>query len=45
MRAVDIAILSTGSSAPSSVPQMGLPQWAFVVAMDLAVVTPSGTKP
>jgi hypothetical protein len=37
------AVLSTGRSAPPSVTQKGLPQWAFVVAMDLAAVTPRET--
>jgi hypothetical protein len=33
MRAVEIAMLRTGSSAPPSVTQIGLPQCAFLVAM------------
>jgi hypothetical protein len=46
MWAVDIAVLSTGRSAPPSVTRMGLlSQWVFVVAMDLAAVTPSGSRP
>src|SRR5829696_7551893 len=31
-RAVEIAVFVTGSSAPPSVTQIGLPQWAFAVA-------------
>src|SRR5215207_108323 len=44
MRAVDTAMLSTGSSAPPSVTQTGLPQWAFLVAIDIDPMTPSGPK-
>jgi hypothetical protein len=44
MSAVDTAMLRTGSSAPPSVTQMGLPQWAFLVAIDMAPMTPSGPK-
>src|SRR5215211_5424411 len=44
MRAVDTAMLSRGSSAPPSVTQTGLPQWAFLVAIDIDPMTPSGPK-
>jgi hypothetical protein len=44
MRAVETAMLRRGSSAPPSVTQMGLPQWAFLVAIDMDAMTPSGPK-
>src|ERR671910_3375594 len=44
IRAVDTAMLSRGSSAPPSVTQTGLPQWAFLVAIDIDPMTPSGPK-
>src|SRR5215210_8773393 len=43
-RAVEIAVFVTGSSAPPSVTQIGLPQWAFAVAMDIEAITPIGPK-
>src|SRR5215207_3034554 len=43
-RAVEIAVFVTGSSAPPSVTQIGLPQWAFAVAMDIEAMTPIGPK-
>src|SRR3712207_7017271 len=43
-RAVEIKVLVTGSSAPPSVTQIGLPQWAFAVAMDIDAITPTGPK-
>src|ERR687897_1059060 len=42
--AVDMAMLSRGSSAPPSVTQTGLPQWAFLVAIDIDPMTPRGPK-
>src|SRR5829696_8797848 len=43
-RAVEIAVFVTGSSAPPSVTQIGLPQWAFAVAMDIEAMIPIGPK-
>jgi hypothetical protein len=43
-RAVEIAVFVTGSSAPPSVTQIGLPQWAFAVAMVIEATTPIGPK-
>src|SRR5215216_5277399 len=43
-RAVEIAVFVTGSSAPPSVTQIGLPQWAFAVATDIEAMTPIGPK-
>jgi hypothetical protein len=37
-------MLRSGSLAPPSVTQMGLPQWAFLVAIDMEPITPSGPK-
>src|SRR5919112_2043186 len=44
MSAVEMAMLRTGSSAPPSVTQIGLPQWAFLVAIDIAAMIPSGPR-
>src|ERR671913_215987 len=44
IRAVDTAMLSRGSSAPPSVTHTGLPQWAFLVAIDIDAMTPRGPK-
>src|SRR5215212_2983852 len=42
MRAVEIAMLRTGSSAPPSVTQIGLSQCAFLVAIAMEPMTPRG---
>src|SRR3712207_6499064 len=42
MRADAMDIFVTGSSGPPSVTQIGLPQWAFLVAMAIAPMTPMG---
>src|SRR3712207_7057906 len=42
MRAVAMDMLVTGSSGPPSVTQIGLPQWAFLVAMAMAPMIPIG---
>src|SRR5215216_7704776 len=44
MRAVEMAMLRTGNSAPPSVTQIGFPQWAFLVAIDIDPMTPSGPR-